>query len=177
MPAAGVAHIVFGGPNLQSGTLGSGRTIHITGEGGQFGIAVAGVGDVNKDGLDDVLIGANNDSSGGPISGSAYLVLGDRTPADIDLAQPPAGWVKFTGAGGDSAGDPVDRVGDVNQDGYPDMVIGAAGGAGTRGVAYVVFGGKTPTDLSLSTMTAGRGRLSPEKTPWTSRVTAPASET
>ena len=154
---AGAAHIVFGGPNLQSGTLGSGRTIHITGNGGQFGVSVTGVGDVDKDGLDDVLIGANTDSSNGPWSGSAYLVLGDGTPSDIDVAQPPAGWFKFTGVGGDSVGDAVDGVGDVNQDGYPDMVIGAAGGSGLRGVTYVVFGGKALTDLSLSSMTAEQG--------------------
>jgi glycosylphosphatidylinositol phospholipase D len=157
VPATGAAHIVFAGPNLQSGTLGSGRTIHITGNGGQFGGAVTGVGDVNKDGLDDVLIGANTDSSNGQWAGSAYLVLGDRTPTDIDVAQPPAGWFKFTGVADDSAGDAVDGVGDVNLDGYPDMVIGAAGGSGTRGVTYVVFGGKALTDLNLSTMTAEQG--------------------
>jgi glycosylphosphatidylinositol phospholipase D len=118
---------------------------------------VTGVGDVNKDGLDDVLIGANTDSSNGPWSGSAYLVLGDGTPSDIDVAQPPAGWFKYTGIGGDSAGDVVDGIGDVNQDGYPDMVIGAAGATGLRGAAYVVFGGKALSDLSLSTMTAEQG--------------------
>jgi len=84
-------------------------------------------------------------------------VLGDGTPSDIDVAQPPAGWFKFTGVGGDSAGDAVDGVGDVNQDGYPDMVIGAAGGSGLRGVTYVVFGGNALSDLSLSAMTAERG--------------------
>jgi glycosylphosphatidylinositol phospholipase D len=154
---SGSAHIVFGGPNLQSGTLGSGRTIHILGAGGQFGVDVAGVGDVNKDGLDDVLIGANSDSSNGPFSGSVYLVLGDRTPSDIDVTQPPAGWVKFTGVGGDSVGDPIDGVGDVNQDGYPDMVIGAGAGAGTLGVTYVVFGAESLTDLSLGALTAQQG--------------------
>ena len=157
VPSSGVAHIVFGGPDMQSGVVGSGRTIHITGAGGQFGVSVAGVGDVNSDGLDDVLIGANAESTNGPMSGSAYLVLGDRTPADIDVAQPPAGWFKFIGVGGDGVGQAVDGVGDVNQDGYPDMIIGASGASGTRGVAYVVFGGPTPTNLNLSSMTSEQG--------------------
>ncbi len=157
VPATGAADIVFGGPNMQSGIVGSGRTIHITGAGDQFGIAVAGVGDINQDGLDDVLIGDNTDSSNGPFSGSAVLVLGDATPADIDLAQPPAGWFKFTGMGGDGVGDTVDGVGDVNQDGYPDMVIGAVGATGLRGIAYVLFGTRSPADLTLSTMSAGQG--------------------
>ncbi len=152
VPNPGAATIVFGGPALTSGTLGSTRTIQITGAvpNGQFGVGVAGVGDVNKDGLDDVLIGAN-------MTGSAYLVLGDATPADIDLAKPAAGWVRFSGTVGDDTGYAVAGVGDVNQDGYPDMMVGAAGAAGQRGAAYLVFGRAAPTDVDLTAMTASQG--------------------
>ena len=152
VPSAGSAYIVFGGPSLKTGIVGTTRTIQITGEApnDQLGVGVAGVGDVNKDGLDDVLIGAN-------MASAAYLVLGDSTPADIDLTKPAAGWVKFSGGAGEDTGYAVAGVGDVNQDGYPDMAMGSVGAAGLQGIVYVVFGRATPTELDLTVMNVSQG--------------------
>ena len=66
--------------DLSSSTLfSSGRGFIITGESStdSFGISVASAGDVNKDGIGDIIIGARGDASG---SGSVYIIYGHRSP-------------------------------------------------------------------------------------------------
>lgn len=117
-----------------------------------LGRAIAGAGDVNADGLDDILIGAAYyDSSE---SGRTYLFLGqdasDPLQGDISVTTADA-W--FLGEGyGDYAGDAVAGVGDVNGDGFDDLLIGAnrvSTGGTNAGAAYLLIGPKTG-ELDLS---------------------------
>lgn len=104
-----------------------------------FAISVAGAGDVNGDGYDDVIVGAS-DYDVGPYedAGRAYVFLGDSTgvsPSPVWIAE---------GEQTDSwLGRCVDGAGDVNADGYDDVIVGAPGfdnGHSDAGLAYVYHG-------------------------------------
>lgn len=117
------------------------------------GNSLAGVGDVDGDSIDDILISAYLEDTGGSDAGAAYLILGPAS-GEIDLSSADA---KLTGEySGDHAGYLVGKAGDINADGYSDLLIGAynsdAGGTDS-GAAYVVLGPVSGTN-SLSTATA-----------------------
>ena len=110
------------------------------------GIALAGAGDVDGDGLDDIAIGVPYADAGGSNSGSVYVVLGSSlgTVYEVDLADAD---YEFVGeSSGDRAGTWMSMSGDVNADGYDDLLVGSwlnnAGGT-DAGIAYLVFGGST----------------------------------
>ncbi len=99
---------------------------------GSFGISVAGAGDVNSDGYADVVVGARAFNS---IAGKAYLYLG--SPTGLSSA---AAW-SATGEGNSNYfGGSVASAGDVNGDGYSDVIIGAFGYGSSMGKAYLYFG-------------------------------------
>jgi hypothetical protein len=97
-------------------------------EGDQSGFAIADVGDLNRDGVHDVLSGAPRQF--GDTEGHAYLISG----RDGSLIHTFAGE-----ASGDSFGTAVVSAGDVNRDGRPDLLIGAASHPG-GGMAFVYSG-------------------------------------
>ncbi|MFT5684500.1 MAG: parallel beta-helix repeat protein, partial [Myxococcota bacterium] len=114
------------------------------------GSSVSSAGDVNGDGFDDILVGAYASDGGGTTSGAAYLVLGPVT-ADLDLSSADAA---FTGEDTyDSAGSSLSSAGDMDGDGFDDILIGAfnndSGGGSYSGSAYLLFGPVT-ADLDLS---------------------------
>src|SRR5678815_1044130 len=115
-------------------------------EAGDLAGWVAGPGDVNGDGHDDVLVGARGNAEGGDsevygAAGAAYLVLGPVT-GTLDLSMADA---KLVGEEpGDDAGHCVSGAGDVDGDGHDDLLIGAPlhderGGSET-GAAYLLLG-------------------------------------
>ena len=105
--------------------------------GDQFGISVSGAGDVNGDGYADFMVGADANDDGGTSSGKVYLYLGSYPPDAVpDLT--------FVGEPGDFLGVSVSGAGDVNGDGYSDIIVGAHfnSDAGLRaGKACLYLGG------------------------------------
>ena len=93
------------------------------------GNSVAGVGDVNDDGIADLLLGAYGaDPSGRSYAGQAYVIFGRSSfPAVFSLASldGSTGFTINGSAAGDYLGYEVDGAGDVNGDGVEDMLIGA----------------------------------------------------
>jgi hypothetical protein len=132
--------------------IGSGNAnpgFRITGQnaGDDAGSAVSSAGDFNGDGFDDILIGASTAKppGGGSSTGAAYVVYGGKT-IDSNITLGTAKGLKINGiASGDSLGDAVALAGDVNNDGFSDILIGASGNdanGNNSGEAYVVYGGK-----------------------------------
>ncbi|MFH1464315.1 MAG: integrin alpha [Pseudomonadota bacterium] len=102
------------------------------------GYSVAGPGDVNRDGHDDLLIGAGQNGDAGPNAGAAYLVLGSPAPAGRPLVEADA---KLTGEdANDYLGYEVAGAGDVNGDGTPDLLFGVFARDECAGAAYLVLG-------------------------------------
>lgn len=101
------------------------------------GGAVAGVGDINRDGKDDFMVGAEGAWRGGHAGGAAYLVLGPVN-GELDLGE--AATALSAEAENDSAGAAVAGAGDVDGDGAPELLMGAYGadlGGGMAGAAYL----------------------------------------
>lgn len=120
------------------------------------GAFVANAGDVNNDGLDDILLGA-------PGSDSAYVVFGKADHLAVDLADVRAGVGGFQIVA-EAAGDLTKLVltggADLNRDGIDDLVIGASGnaeGGGNAGAVYVVWGGAGSGTVDLSLVAQGIG--------------------
>ncbi len=123
------------------------------GSGGEFGYSVTGAGDVNGDGYADVAIGAYGAST---YAGKVYVFLGSAT----GLADTSATTLSGPGGANGFFGFSVASAGDVNGDGYSDLVVGADGVATETGAAYVYRGsvtglGTTPTTLVSSGGTFG----------------------
>ncbi len=127
--------MIFGAASLPAtidlATLGSaGTAIFGADSNDRSGFSVSNAGDVNGDGFDDLLIGARQaDASGNAksYSGDSYLIFGAATlPAAIDLnALGSAGITIFGGDANDRSGYSVSNGGDVNGDGFDDLLIGA----------------------------------------------------
>ncbi|MDJ0626610.1 MAG: peptidoglycan DD-metalloendopeptidase family protein, partial [Rhodobacter sp.] len=149
----GEAHVIFGKAgatrldiDLSSLSPGDGFSIHGKTDDHQLGQSVSAAGDVNGDGIDDLIIGGDP-FVGGNRTGEAYVIFGVQgaTRADIDISviTPEDGFIIRGEADFDSAGKSVSAAGDINGDGFDDVIIGANlndQGGTNAGAAYVIYG-------------------------------------
>ena len=149
----GAVYVIYGNGNQLPNIDLSTTTISTTGQGftitgehtnDQLGIAVDTAGDINNDGIDDILIGANGyPSTMG--DGAVYVIYGKRggfsdiNLATTDLYTSQQGF-KIVGEPASSLGTSVKHAGDVNGDGVDDIILGAWGFSGQKGAAYIIFG-------------------------------------
>ncbi|MBM4390775.1 MAG: FG-GAP repeat protein [Deltaproteobacteria bacterium] len=139
--ASGAAYLLLGSAAPASASLSTG--VRVAGDDGadRAGAALATPGDVDGDGLSDVLVGAYYDDMGGTGAGAAALLHGSASLAGLDFSATDA---QFVGeSDGDSAGESLSG-GDIDGDGFADVLVGApseASAGGSAGAAYLLFGG------------------------------------
>ncbi|HYX15790.1 MAG TPA: integrin alpha [Nostoc sp.] len=170
---SGQSYVVFGSSTGFDATLNlsnlngtNGFTINGIAAGDESGYSVSSAGDVNSDGIADLIIGAPNADPNGTDSGQSYVVFGKSTgfSSTLNLSN-------LNGANGftingiaeyDFSGESVSSAGDVNDDGIADLIIGASlafPNGVTSGQSYVVFGKSTGFDatFNLSTLNGANG--------------------
>ncbi len=144
---SGSAYVVFGKESGFSRTMdlseldgSDGFRIGIDGR----GVSAVSAGDINGDGYDDIIIGVSYSNPNGPGSGASYIVFGKASgfSRTINLSElDGSDGFRIDGEGsGHHSGISVSLAGDINSDGYDDIIIGAPGIEGWRGSSYVVFG-------------------------------------
>ena len=174
---SGAAYVVFGTAGTSQGTLNLGslngsngfklsgaRGRELYGSGDQTGRSVSGGGDINGDGFDDIVIGAGFAEPNGISSGTSYVVFGSAGgfPPNFERADlNGSNGFKINGAlNGDYAGFSVAIAGDINNDGFDDLLIGAhRANPGQEGACYVVFGKASGfgAELELSSLNGNNG--------------------
>ena len=164
--ADGTPDLIIGAPGEDTAGLGAGAahiiSTHIDGstarttdafarifgpgEGTSTGQAVEGPGDLDGDGLPDVLLSAPGDDVGGEDAGAFFIFHGPIT-SDRTTDEASSSW--YGEDVGDQAGGAIAVPGDVNDDGYADIVAGAPeqdlGGNGA-GLVYIIYGPSTGAD-------------------------------
>lgn len=147
---SGAAYVIFGGntsvATLELADLDGANGFQINGAvaGGRAGISVSSGGDINGDGLADLLVGAYHEQDTATFSGAAYVVFGEETfDATVELsALDGADGFRMAGQSAwEQFGFSVSSAGDFNRDGFDDFLIGSdATGTGSIGSAYLIFG-------------------------------------
>ncbi|QEC41552.1 FG-GAP-like repeat-containing protein [Pseudobacter ginsenosidimutans] len=166
----GYADIIAGAPNYSNGEntegacwvfLGSPTGINTTPAftfesnqvDAQLGVSVAGAGDVNGDGYGDVIVGANKFSHGQATEGVVFVFHGSSTginPAVAAILERDQTGSRFGGA--------VSGAGDVNGDGYSDVIVGAnvfSNGQANEGAAFVYYGSASGLNTATSVLLEG----------------------
>jgi len=168
----GYADVIVGAYNYYNGAQSQGRVYVYNGSpwglsttpswtkvGGQtdayLGISVSSAGDVNGDGYDDVIVGADGYSNGQSGEGRAFVYLGSAS----GLEDSPV----WTAEGNKSLaefGHSVASAGDVNGDGFSDIVVGAdqyTNDQSFQGRAYVYHGSPSGPETTPAWMVEGAG--------------------
>jgi hypothetical protein len=147
--------------NLSEVTSGiGGFTINGEAAGDNSGFSVSGAGDVNGDGLDDLIVGAFGADLNGESSGKSYVVFGkaDGTAVELSDVANGTGGFAINGEAGNGVGFSVSGAGDVNGDGFDDLIVNAPGAnADGSGKSYVVFGKADNSSVEVSDVATGIG--------------------
>jgi len=143
-PGAGRVMVFHGSP--AGPKLAPDWEVHGDQTGGSFGASALAAGDVNRDGFDDLVIGEPNRDEEFPDEGRVYLYLGSKT----GLSKKPAWTANFRPpdetpehAAVQLFGNIVCSAGDVNRDGWPDLLVAAyygTNGQRHQGMALVFHG-------------------------------------
>ncbi len=174
-PAAGESYVVFGSNsgfgasfNLSSLNGSNGFVINGIDERDYSGRSVSNAGDINGDGFDDLIIGASDaDPNGQDRAGESYVVFGSNSGfgASFNLSSLNGsnGFVINGIDASDNSGNSVSSAGDINGDGFDDLIIGASGASPNRrffvGESYVVFGSNSGfgASVNLSSLNGNNG--------------------
>ena len=153
----GKSYVVFGGTNVGSGGSlnpssldgSNGFVINIVGN--KFSLSVSNAGDINNDGINDLIIGAYEaDPNGKENAGQSYVIFGGKNVGsggtfNLSNLNGTNGFAINGIAAGNESGFSVSNGGDINNDGIDDLIIGAfrapANGVNQAGQTYVLFGG------------------------------------
>ena len=175
--SGGISYVIFGGAhtgdtgsiNLNNLNGVNGFALTGVGAGDLSGRSVSNAGDVNNDGINDLIIGAPNGDPNGNNSGESYVVFGNANLSssgsfDLSSLNGSNGFVINGISGGDFSGRSVSNAGDLNGDNIDDLIIGATrsetSSSGGAGDSYVVFGGNnigSSGSLDLSTLDGNNG--------------------
>ena len=152
---SGASYVVFGkasgfAANIDLSTLNGSNGLKLGGAAAQdqSGLSVASAGDINGDGYDDLVVGAQAADANGSFSGASYVVFGKASgfAATLNLStlDGTTGFRVSGAAAFDFSGNSVASAGDINGDGYDDLIVGASSadpsGVTNAGATYIIFG-------------------------------------
>jgi len=132
--------------------------------GDHFGSAVAGVGDLDGDGVVDIAVGASGDDDGGTDRGAVWILFmrSDGTVKRAQKISQISGQLDALLADGDHFGGALANVGDLNNDGRNELAVGASlsdDGGTDRGATYVLFLTKLGEVISSSKISQTAGNF------------------